>query len=221
MLTGKKAVIFDMDGTLIDSMWVWAEIDDIFLAKYGHRVPEDLHHAIEGMSFTQTAQYFKKRFLIEDSIEQIQEEWNRMAFEMYVTKVPLKSGVEQFVKKAKEDGLRLAIATSNSRTLVDAVLKAHGLQDCFDAIITDNEVCHGKPEPDVYLTAARSVGVEPENCLVFEDICMGIMAGKRAGMEVCAVRDEFSEYQWDEKIKLADYHIETYDEVLEGKWCEK
>lgn len=217
MLTGKKAVIFDMDGTLIDSMWVWTKIDDIFLAKYGHEVPEDLHHAIEGMSFTQTAHYFRERFLIEDSIEEIQEEWNRMAFEMYVKQVPLKPGVEHFVKSSKAGGMKLAIATSNSRKLVDAVLKAHNLQNYFDAIVTDDEVCHGKPEPDVYLTAARIVGVKPENCLVFEDICMGIMAGKRAGMEVCAVRDDFSDYQWDEKIKLADYHIETYDEILEGE----
>lgn len=217
MLTGKEAVIFDMDGTLIDSMWVWSKIDGVFLAKYGYEVPSDLHHAIEGMSFSQTAQYFKERFLIEDSVEHIQGEWNRMAFEMYVKEVPLKPGVENFVKGARKKGLKLAIATSNSRRLADAVLKAHNIDACFNTIVTDDEVCQGKPEPDVYLTAARIVDVNPDKCLVFEDLCMGIMAGKRAGMEVCAVRDAFSDYQWDEKIKMADYHIETYDGILNGE----
>ncbi len=214
MLSGKEAVIFDLDGTLIDSMWVWKEVDVKYLQRFGIEVPEDLHEAIEGMSFVEGAKLFKERFGIEDTIEEIIEEWNQMAFQTYVEEVPMKPGAFEFVKKIRKMGLKTAIGTSNSTRLVEAVLKVHGLQDDFDAIVTADEVPEGKPNPQIYLEAAARIGVEPSKCIVFEDICNGILAGKRAGMEVCAVRDKFSEYQWDKKVEMADYHIEDYGQVF-------
>lgn len=213
MLKGKEAVIFDLDGTLIDSMWVWSEVDVKYLQKFGIEVPKDLHEAIEGMSFVEGAKLFKERFGIEDTIEEIIEDWNQMAFQTYVEEVPMKSGAYDFVKRVRNMGLKTAIATSNSTRLVEAVLKVHGLQNDFDAIVTADEVPEGKPNPQIYLEAVARIGVSPEKCLVFEDICNGILAGKRAGMEVCAVRDTFSEYQWDKKIEMADYYIEDYKEI--------
>lgn len=215
MLEGKKAVIFDLDGTLIDSMWVWTQVDERYLGRFGIEVPEDLHKQIEGMSFSEGAVYFKEHFHeITDSVEEIVAEWNRMAFLMYVEEVPMKPGAEAFVKKIRRLGLKTAIATSNSRHLVETILKVHGLQDAFDAIVTDDDVPHGKPDPYIYLEAAKRIGVEPKECFVFEDIVMGILAGQRAGMKVCAVRDDFSEYQWEEKKQQAEYFIESYEEVL-------
>lgn len=213
MLNGKEAVIFDLDGTLIDSMWVWSEVDVKYLQKFGIEVPEDLHEAIEGMSFVEGAQLFKERFGIPNTIEEIIEEWNQMAFQMYVEEVPMKPGAIDFIKKIREMGMKTAIGTSNSTRLVEAVLKVHGLQDDFDAIVTADEVPKGKPDPQIYLEAASRIGVEPSKCIVFEDICNGILAGKRAGMEVCAVRDDFSEYQWDKKVEMADYWIEDYGKL--------
>lgn len=215
MLKGKEAVIFDLDGTLVDSMWVWHEIDVKYLQQFGYEVPDDLHDAIEGMSFVEGAVFFKERFHIDKSIEEIVEDWNQMAFQMYVEEVPLKPGAFAFVKKLRENGMKTAIGTSNSTRLVETVLKVHGMQDDFDAIVTADEVPKGKPEPQIYLETAARIGVEPAKCLVFEDICNGILAGKRAGMEVCAVRDDFSDYQWDKKKELADYYIEHYNQV---KW---
>lgn len=213
MLQGKEAIIFDLDGTLIDSMWVWSDVDVKYLQKFGVDVPKDLHEAIEGMSFVEGAKLFKERFGIPDTIEEIIEEWNQMAFQTYVEDVPMKSGAFDFVKKIRGMGMKTAIATSNSTRLVEAVLKVHGLQDDFDAIVTADEVPEGKPNPQIYLEAAKRIGVEPAKCLVFEDICNGILAGKRAGMEVCAVRDTFSEYQWDKKKEMADYYIEDYGQA--------
>lgn len=214
MLENKKAVIFDLDGTLIDSMWVWCEVDKEYLSSFGIMVPERLHEAIEGMSFSQGATYFKEQFGIEDNVEDICAQWNRMAFQMYVERVPMKPGAYDFVKKIRSMGMKTAIATCNSTQLVESVLKVHGLLGDFDAIVTDDDVPEGKPNPQIYLEAASRIGIEPSSCLVFEDVAMGILAGKGAGMEVCAVRDAFSEYQWEKKTELADYCIEHYDEVV-------
>ena len=177
MLTNKKAVIFDLDGTLVDSMWIWKEIDIRFLGTYGLTVPEGLNDLLEGFSFHETAKYFKEHFPLPLSIEEIMNTWNRMAAEMYENEIPLKDGAREFIELLKEKDMPLGIATSNSRELAKVCLRANGILDAFDYICTSNEVPKGKPEPDVYLHAARKLGVDPEEILVFEDIPYGLMAG--------------------------------------------
>ena len=213
MLENKKAVIFDLDGTLVDSMWMWKAIDIEYLGKFGHSLPETLQKDIEGMSFSETAVYFKETFQIPDSLEQIKSEWNRMAYDKYTKEVPLKKGVKRFLDYCKDNGIKLGIATSNSRELVESTIDALNIRKYFDYIMTSCDVAKGKPAPDVYLATARILGVEPSECLVFEDIIMGIMAGKNAGMEVCAVEDEFSINHTEEKKELADYYIRDYFEI--------
>lgn len=216
MLRDIEAVLFDLDGSLVDSMWIWREIDIAYLDRFGISLPEDLQSQIEGMSFSETAEYFKRRFQIPDSIDQIKEDWNRMAWDQYTYNVPLKEGARAFVEYCQNAGIRLGIATSNSRALVENVIKVHGLFGSFDCIVTACDVEKGKPAPDVYLEAAKKCGVRPENCLVFEDIIPGIMAGKAAGMKVCAVRDEYSLDQDEEKKRLSDFYITDYSDIMEG-----
>lgn len=213
MLNNIDAVIFDLDGTLIDSMWVWKQIDIDFLGRYGLDLPDDLQTAISGMSFTETAAYFKERFHLSDTVEEIKETWNEMAFEKYMNEAPLKTGVLKFLQDLKEQGIKTGIATSNSRHLVESVTRQLGISTYFDSIRTSCEVNKGKPAPDIYLLVASELGVKPERCLVFEDITEGIMAGKNANMKVCAVEDDFSMHQLEEKIRLADYYVKNYDEI--------
>lgn len=213
MLKNKKAVIFDLDGTLVDSMWMWKAIDIEYLGKFGIALPPTLQKDIEGMSFSETAVYFKETFQIPDSLEKIKADWNCMAYEKYTKEVSLKKGAKEFLVYCKKNAIKIGIATSNSRELVDATLEALKIRDYFDCVMTACEVAKGKPAPDIYLAVAESVGVEPSECLVFEDIEMGILAGKNAGMEVCAVEDEFSMNQIELKQKLADYYIKDYLEI--------
>lgn len=214
MLTGKKAVIFDMDGSLVDSMWIWTEVDDIFMEKYQLTMPENFYKDIEGMSFTETAQYFVDTFpQLSRTVEDVKQEWQQMTMELYCTKVPLKPGADVFLKRMKASGIRLGIATSNSRSLAEAVLNALHIREFFDTVRTSCEVAKGKPAPDVYLKAAEDLQVDPAECLVFEDVPSGILAGKRAGMTVCAVDDAFSRPYEKEKRELADYYIYDYAEV--------
>ena len=125
------AVIFDLDGTLIDSMWVWEKIDETFLSELGLTVPKDMDKILEGKSFTETAVYFRERFKLEMSIEAIKERWNEMAWEFYTHKVPLKEGAKDFLVWLKEKNIKMGSATSNSIELVEAVLEALNIRDYF------------------------------------------------------------------------------------------
>lgn len=215
MLKDIEAVIFDLDGTLVDSMWMWKSIDIEYLAKFGLEFPEDLQKSIEGMSFSETAVYFKKRFNIPDSLDQIKSDWNRMAWDKYMNEVPLKKGVREFLEYLKDKQIPAGIATSNSRELAELVLNKHNISQYFTSIRTSCEVEKGKPSPDIYLLVAKDLGVQPEKCLVFEDVIQGVMAGKNANMKVCAVYDDYSKKDEDEKIKLADYYVDSFLEVLQ------
>jgi len=213
-LLNKKAILFDLDGTLVDSMWMWEAIDIEFLGAYGYDCPDDIQRAIEGMSFSETAVYFKNRFRIPLTLDEIKQVWTKMSIDKYRHEVPLKPGVLEFLQYCKENGIRTGIGTSNGSEIVDAVLTSLQVKDYFDAVVTACEVAHGKPEPDIYLEVASRLGIKPEDCLVFEDIPAGIMAGKAAGMPVIAVRDAFSEDLMEEKTTLADAVISDYRELL-------
>ena len=214
MLNNIKAVLFDLDGTLVESMSMWGDIDVDYLKKFHIPVPEGLQKAIEGLSMYQTAVYFKENFAIEDSLENIMDEWNRMAYEKYTTEIPLKPGVCAFLDVLKSKNIPCGIATSNSRILTEAILKSHQVENYFSVMVTGDEITNGKPNPEVYLEAAKKLDIAPEHCLVFEDIPFGIMAGKRAGMTVCAVEDDYSMNDMEEKIRLADFYIKSYEELL-------
>lgn len=209
------AVIFDLDGTLVDSMWMWKEIDIEYLTRFGLDCPDDLQRVIEGMSFSETAVYFKKRFCLPQAIDEIKAAWIDMSIEKYRKEVPLKKGAGRFLNHLKESGIKAGIATSNGRAMVDVVLESLQIRHYFENITTACEVAAGKPAPDIYLKVAQSLRVKPEDCLVFEDVPAGILAGKAAGMTVCAVEDVHSIHMRTEKNELADFYIDDYDEITD------
>lgn len=214
MLQNIKGVLFDLDGTLIDSMWVWKEVDEKYVHKYDLKEPEGFYQTIEGMSFMETARYYQKTFpQLNRTPEEIGEEWLQMVETVYETEVELKKGAVEFLALLKKRGIKMGIATSNIRELAESVLEAHQVRGYFDVICTSGEVNAGKPEPDVYLKAAQRLQIDPKSCLVFEDVPNGILAGKRAGMRVCAIEDSFTADVWEEKRKLADYVIKDYTEL--------
>ncbi len=214
MLKNIEAVIFDLDGSLVDSMWMWKAIDIEYLGRYGIALPEDLQSKIEGMSFSETAVYFKEHFAIPDDLDTIKADWNQMAWDKYMNEVPLKPGVDALLNYCKENHIKLGIATSNSRELVENIAAVHNLKNYFSCIMTGCDVKRGKPSPDIYLAVAEQLGVSCDKCLVFEDIVPGIMAGKSAGMKVCAVEDAYSVQDRARKKALADYYIEDYNGLI-------
>ena len=207
MLDQIEAVIFDLDGTLVDSMGLWKEIDVTFLGERGIAYEDGLQEKIEGMSFTETAVFCKEHYRLSESVEELKEIWNRMAMEKYRFEVLPKPGALEFLEDLKGQGMKMGIATSNSRELIAAVNEAYHFDEYMSCIVTSCSVSKGKPAPDVYLEAARQLNVAPGRCLVFEDIVKGIQAGKSAGMKVCAVEDSYSASQRERKIEICDYYI--------------
>lgn len=206
------AVLFDLDGTLVDSMWMWHAIDVEYLSRFGLALPDDYQKSIEGLSFHEVAVYTKERFSIPDSLEKMKADWNDMAYDFYKTRVPVKPGVLRFLRFLKDNGIRMGIATSNSRELMDAVMLAQGLMPYFDVRLTGCEVAKGKPSPDIYLAVSERLGVRTDRCLVFEDVEAGMLAGHAAGMPVCIVYDAFSSAMQDSLRANAEFYINSYEE---------
>ena len=159
MLENKEAVIFDLDGTITDSMWVWADIDRTFFEQRKIPMPPTLNKEIEGMSFTETAEYFIRTFQLPETVEELKDIWNRIALDKYAHETPLKPGAGEILKYLKEHHIKTGIATSNSRLLLDVFLKERDLEPYIDAVTTSCDVNKGKPEPDVYLKTAEKLQV--------------------------------------------------------------
>ena len=199
-----KAYIFDLDGTLFDSMGVWLDIDIAFLKKRGIVAPADYADAVLSMSFPEAAAYTIWRFALPDSVESLLEEWRDMAVYAYGHTVQMKPYAKEYLLALRERGVALAIATSSTPELYEPALRRHGISDWFHAICNAREVGCGKAQPDVFLLAAKKLGVAPSNCVVFEDILAAVKSAKRVGMTVYGVYDSASEADWEEIKSVAD-----------------
>jgi HAD superfamily hydrolase (TIGR01509 family) len=138
-----------------------------------------------------------------------------MAAEYYKHKVTIKEDAKAFIKELKKRNIKVGIGTSNSPELVSVILNKFSLQHTFDAVRTSCEVEKGKPHPDIFLKVAEDLGIEPENCMVFEDVPNGLVAANNAGMKSVAIHDDFSKHMEVEKRELSDFYINTYKEVVD------
>lgn len=219
ILEGIEAIIFDLDGTLVNSMWIWTAVDEEYFEKYDLTVPDDFFEAMEGKSYTEVAQLYLDTFPeLTCSVEELKQEWQDMTYEKYTKELSLKPGAYEMIEALYKTGIKFGISSSNSIELVNATLDALNVRQFFEAVHTSCEVKSGKPCPDVYLLTAANLNVSPDKCLVFEDIPKGILAGKNAGMRVCAIDDEFSKNQEDIKRELADFYINDYTDILNSTY---
>lgn len=202
-----EAAIFDLDGTLLDSMGIWEQIDISFLRKRNLSVPEDYAAKISSLSFEETAQYTIARFKLNEKAEDIMREWSEMAAYEYAHHVRMLPYASDYLLRLKAAGVRLAVATGMTMTLAVPCLENNAIFDLFDAVCSTDEVAHGKEYPDVFELVADRIGVPPEKCIVFDDVLPAIKSAKRAHMITCGVYDKYSERQRAEIEKLADYYL--------------
>jgi HAD superfamily hydrolase (TIGR01509 family) len=211
-----KAVIFDLDGTLIDSMGIWLQVDKEYLQKRNIPIPPNLFADVpQGNSFNEICRYFKDKFDLPDSLEEIGNEWTEMVSGHYKTGLRLKPGADNLISYLDENNIKMAVGTSNSRFLAETVLRANGVLDKFACIIAGCMEIKGKPYPDIFLKAAADLNMEPSSCLVIEDTLLGIKAAHNGGMDAYAIFDEHSTHE-KEKIRLeADFYADNFSQILE------
>jgi len=209
-----KGVIFDLDGTLIDSMGVWLDVDKEFLQRRNITVPPNLFDEIKGgNSFSETAQFFKDKFHLTDSIENIMQEWTDMVFHHYKEFVKPKKGAIELLEYLKINKIDMAVGTSNSDYLAETVLKANAMQSYFKSVITGKDHIKGKPFPDIFLEAAKRINKSPDECIVIEDTYAGIMAAKNAKMKICGIYDEHSQKETEKIMSATDWYVKDFSQL--------
>ena len=208
-----KGAIFDLDGTIIDSMNIWEEIDRKFLEKRNITMPKDYIEKINSMSFEEVAKYTIKRFKLNESVDSLIKEWNDMALYEYSNNIKLKPNVKEYLVKLKENNIKIGLATSSPKEFYEPVLKNNRVYDYFDTFTSVYDVKRDKNYPDIYLYTAKKLGLNPNECIVFEDILVAINTLKEANFKTIGVYDK-SSYKDLDKIKAkCDKFIYDFEEL--------
>lgn len=197
--------IFDLDGTLLDSMPVWKDAGNVFLARLGKQGEEGLDRKLFPLSVLEGAKYLKEHYALALTPQEIVDGLDDTIAEAYRTSIPLKEGARELIKALSRRGIPLAVATATDRPLVETALVRLGVAGYFTALFTCGEVGKGKGESAaVYEAAAASIGVPSAHCWVFEDALHAARTAKNAGFRVVGVYDEASGREWQELSALAD-----------------
>jgi HAD superfamily hydrolase (TIGR01509 family) len=206
-----QAVVFDLDGVLLQSEEVWDSVRERYVRERGGRYDEDVQRAMMGMSAPEWSAYLHDEAGVPDDRDAINRDVVARMLEAYRREVPLLPGAVGVVRRAAA-AFPLALASSSNRAIFEEVLRLAGLADCFQATVSSEEVASGKPAPDVYLEAARRLGISPEACTAVEDSHAGIRSAKSAGMRVVAIPN--ASYPPDEEaLRLADAVVDSLEEL--------
>jgi HAD superfamily hydrolase (TIGR01509 family) len=180
------AVVFDMDGVLVDTEHLWDEVREELTTEWGGRYTPEAQEAMMGMSSLEWSRYLHETVGLREPPETINAEVVRRMLARYEVELPVVPGAVEAVRRLDGEGFRLAVASSSNRELIDAVLRRIELAALFEATVSSEVVARGKPAPDVYVEAARRLDVAPEKCAAIEDSASGIRAARAAGMRVVA-----------------------------------
>ena len=203
-----------MDGTLLDSLSVWADSDREFLAGLGFEYDPKHSLAMKTMHFDSACEYLVREFSLPLTAEETGKRILEIVEEHYINGVPLKDGAEEFLAAAKNAGIKMCVATSNKKTLAEASLKAKGIMDYMEFVITSDEVGGGKETPEIFLKAAERLGAVPKETVVFEDSIHAVLSAKKAGFRVVGIYDQLCPDEFAEIEKSALMTIKSFTELF-------
>lgn len=209
-----EAVIFDMDGTILDSMGMWASLGSDFLKSYGVNPPSDIDDIIMPMGMYESAKYFVDNFDIDLTVEEIVKQVYASIENQYKDHLQLKPFVYDYFKALHEKGIKMCVATATDKTLAEAVLKRVGALEFLEFVITCDEVGVGKEQPTIYLKGVEGLGSTVENTVIFEDAIHCINTAKKAGFTVVGVHDESAKKHMDMLKEKCDKYIMGYEELV-------
>lgn len=208
-----QAILFDCDGVIADSEPSWNDIDREHLAAFGVADYDGRHKpSVIGKSFQLSSTFYRETYGFAQSVDELIEHRTGVAKTFYAEHIPVFEGAPELLRELRATGLKLALATSSVSALIEPFLRRHAIDELFDAVITGEMVTHGKPHPDIYLLAAREVGVAPQNCLVVEDALAGLQAGRAAGCRTVAIPDA----RWQDIAVFegkSDFQIQSLKEL--------
>ena len=206
-----RGAIFDLDGTLTDSMYIWDEAPKALVRKYGGDPPEDLAEDLKQMSLREASAYLKERFSLPGSVEELMEDINGLVAEEYRLRVPMKPGADRLLARLKSRGIPCCIATASESGQAREALERLGLWENFQFAVSCVQY-GGKTGPEVYLEAARRLGTTPAETVVFEDAPHAVRTAKAAGFPVCCVYDGSAREDRAEMEALADWYVEDLND---------
>lgn len=210
---GFSGAVFDMDGTLTDSMPLWQNTGERFLAARGLALPDGALEDLKPLSMIQTARYLRERFSLPDTEQAIMDELNSLVEKGYYETAPVKRDILPFLEKLREAGVAMCVATATDRHLAEAILRRTGLWDYFQFLLTCTEVGAGKDNPAIFERALEKLGTAKTDTIVFEDALHAVQTAKSAGFRVVAIQDDSCREDAMEIRKRADRYIHQYQEV--------
>ena len=215
MLNNIKGAIFDVDGTLLDSMSVWDSVAADYLESRGATAQPDLNDKLLALGGHEIPRYFQVEYGLCESVDEIHHGIYKLLEEFYLFKVQLKAGVIPVLSALRKRGIKMCVATATDRHLVEPALRRCCLLEYFGRIFTCGEEKTSKSNPDIYLRAANFLGTDIKDTLVFEDAPYAIRSAKRAGFPVAAVYDLSAREKQDEIKELSDYYLVRMDEMTD------
>lgn len=202
-----QGVIFDMDGTILDTMFYWEHVGEVYLSRLGKKAEPGLGQIMLPLSMEAGAEYLRAHYDLGLTVEEILQGTRVVCDDFYRYEACFKPGAREFMEKLKTKGIPFVLATATDRDQVELVMRRLGILNEFCDILTSGEVGSSKFEPDIYLKAAESMGTVPEHTWVFEDALHAAKTAKRAGFKLVGIYDDTSAAVEEEMRALSDYYI--------------
>ena len=211
-----QSAIFDMDGTLLDSMFVWKELGVRMLRRQGYDPDPNLYEQVKAMTMRESAAYCKQQYNMPETVDEICDMIVGEVESFYDTEVQLKPGVQKFLSILKMEGVWMYVATNTDKRLAEIALKHTGILSYFKGVLTCGEVGISKGESaEIFERCMRRLQSNKKDTVIFEDSLHAIETAAKAGFRICGVYDPVSEEDQDEIKKLSEYYIRSYEEMFE------